>query len=261
MISPRLVSCLLLSAGVAMGCASETSTAATIGASAVPTPLSSPDSRPSDGTDASLSLPQEFEALAPGTYKLERGTVSDHGTFPPILITVPDGWNGSGRFLRILRPGEDVGRVAVQFWEVDRVYGHPCQWIGTLLRPGPTIDGLAAALADVPLRNATEPTGVSVDGYAGMFLEWSVPADIDFADCDVDDVGEHAFQSWTDADGGGRAQQAPGQVDRLWILDIDGARLVIDAFWLPLATSDERLQLQDVVESIRFERPSDEASS
>ena len=46
----------------------------------------------------------------------------------------------------------------------------------------------------------------------------------------------------------------PGQVDQLWILDIDGARLVIDAFSMPYATSNEREELRAVVESIRFER-------
>jgi hypothetical protein len=40
----------------------------------------------------------------------------------------------------------------------------------------------------------------------------------------------------------------------LWIVDIDGARLVIDAFSMPSATAAEREELLNVVESIRFER-------
>jgi hypothetical protein len=77
---------------------------------------------------------------------------------------------------------------------------------------------------------------------------------MDFSKCDADGA-EHDFKSWT---GKGwaynRYHQGPGQVDRLWILDIDGARLVIDAFSMPSATAAEREELLNVVESIRFER-------
>src|SRR5918992_1111073 len=98
---------------------------------------------------------------------------------------------------------------------------------------------LAQALVDVPLRNAAEPSDVTLDGYSGKYLEWSVPADIDFEDCD-----EGFFESWT-ATGwaSDRYQQAPGQVDQLWILDINGSRLVIDAFSMPYATAEEGAEI------------------
>ena len=156
--------------------------------------------------------------------------------------------------MRLLHPGDDVAVVAVQFWDVEEIYGHPCEWRGTLFQPGPTVDDLAEALAMVPLRNATQPVEAEIDGYAGKHLEWSVPEDINFADCDTDG-GEPYFQSWTgDVWGGGRYQQAPGQVDRLWIVDVGGTRLVIDAFEMPSATAQERAELEAVIGSIRFER-------
>jgi hypothetical protein len=84
-----------------------------------------------------------------------------------------------------------------------------------------------------------------------------VPADIDFTDCEADG-GVHYFESWNGSvvgvHDGDRYQQGPGQVDRLWILDIGGSRLVIDAFYMPYATGEEREELETVVESIRFER-------
>lgn len=52
----------------------------------------------------------------------------------------------------------------------------------------------------------------------------------------------------------------PGQVDRLWILNVEGARLVIDAFVMPAATTGDRTELQNVVESIVFEREGPELS-
>jgi hypothetical protein len=257
MIKVRIVLTALVCAALAAGCASAAAPSpAAQSRAADPSAAPTAAAEPTDVADPSneiRTLPAEFAPLAAGTYRLARGSVSEDGEFPPILISVPAGWEGSRRFVRILRPDEEIGRVAVQFWDVDQVYGHPCPSRGTLFQPGPSVNDLASALVDVPLRHATQPTDVTVDGYIGKSLEWSVPADIDFADCDPES-DEDYFDSWTDTDGGGRYQQGPGQVDRLWILDIDGARLVIDAFWMPSATSDEREQLLDVVESIRFER-------
>ncbi len=79
-----------------------------------------------------------------------------------------------------------------------------------------------------------------------------MPADLDFATCDADG-GEHYVESWTGAERGDRYQQGPGQVDRIWIFDLDGSRLVIDAFEMPDASDADRQELLDVVASIRFE--------
>jgi len=49
-----------------------------------------------------------------------------------------------------------------------------------------------------------------------------------------------------------RYQQGPGQVDRLWILDVDGRRLVIDATYMPGSTDQDRATLAKVVNSIAF---------
>jgi hypothetical protein len=43
-------------------------------------------------------------------------------------------------------------------------------------------------------------------------------------------------------------------VDRVWIVNVDGQRLVVDANYLPTATSAERAELGRVVHSIRFLR-------
>jgi hypothetical protein len=104
---------------------------------------------------------------------------------------------------------------------------------------------------------------VSLDRYSGKFLEWSVPADIetdehgDFVTCDTDPGdGQHYFESWSGDEngwGGDRYQQGPGQLDRLWILDVDGVRFVIDAFSMPTSTEQEIDELLTVVNSITFE--------
>jgi hypothetical protein len=196
------------------------------------------------------------ESLAAGTYRIDLAnaeTVRDgESRWPAALLTVPKGWSNLDGWL-VHRGGIGSTPVSVQFWSVAQVYGNPCKWQGTLFTPGPTVDDLVKALVARPLRNATKPTAVMVDGNPGKYLEWSVPAGIDFATCDVDQ-GTHYFESWKGPLDSDRYQQAPGQIDRLWILNISGDRLVIDAFSMPSATSAEIKELLGVVASIRFSR-------
>ncbi len=258
MINLRIGSSALACAALTLGCQAAGSPTETIGPSAAPTAVADPSAAATITTLGSGQL-----ALDAGTYRLDLDERAGGGTaFPAFLVTVPEGWHTfDGWILDRPRSGEEVPPVAVQFWDVDQVYGHPCQWDGTLFQPGPTVDDLAEALVDVPLRNATQPVDVTIDGHVGKYLEWSVPADLTFSrpgfpepdeECDSDSGGT-AFQSWT-ANGWAtnRYHQGAGQLDRLWIVDLDGARLVIDAFSMPYASDADIEQLLDVVESISF---------
>jgi hypothetical protein len=163
---------------------------------------------------------------------------------PRISVTLPSGWfNYHGWGLN------NGSTLSVSFWDVDRVYPTGCQWQGKpLINPGRTVRGLAQVLARIPLRNASTPRAAKLAGFRGEYLRWSVPRTIDFSRC-----GQGYFESWT---GRGwatdRWQQAPGQVDRLWILNVNRKRLVIDGNYLPSATRRQRSELDRIVQSIRF---------
>jgi hypothetical protein len=47
--------------------------------------------------------------------------------------------------------------------------------------------------------------------------------------------------------------KAKEQVDRLWILDIDGERLVVDGAFMPSTDTKDREELWMIMESIRFQ--------
>ena len=206
-------------------------------------------------------LGKGLEELEAGTHVLDlvardfRRTGPAH--LPRIEVTVPEGWFNFDGWA--IGKGEAPGPVAVLFWDVDEVYPTPCDWAGKpLIDPGRGVDGLATALAKQPLRNATAPTDVVLAGVRGKYLELSVPTDIAFDEARKEealfpDCDEATFLSWT-ANGwaSSRFHQAPGQVDRIWILDVNGERLVVDAYYLPEATRTERAELERVVNSIRF---------
>jgi hypothetical protein len=80
-----------------------------------------------------------------------------------------------------------------------------------------------------------------------------VTGDADFEGCDVEPSNGHRdFVSWFGNGEGERYQQVAGQVDMLWVLDVEGQRLLIDATYPPDTPGSDRAQLRTIVESIRF---------
>jgi len=163
---------------------------------------------------------------------------------PRITLTLPEGWfNYNGWAMN------NGGALGLAFWDVNKVYPTGCRWQGKpLIDPGRTVGGLARVLATRPLRHASRPRNAELAGFGGKYLRWSVPSDISVHRCH-----QGYFESWT---GRGwatdRWQQGSGQVDRLWILDVNGKRLVVDANYLPSATRKQRAELDSIVHSIRF---------
>jgi len=206
-------------------------------------------------TPADVSMKGTPQAISSGEVELKAGTyIFDNSVlglpgkpFPNVVVTVPDGWSSFGYGVR--RYLDTQRYLAVSLWTVGDVYANGCHWLGPKIHPGPTVDDLAAVLAARPLRKATTPVAVSLGGHHGKYLEWSVPVDISFSDCDG-----ASFRSWTAENGGDRYQQGPGQVDRLWILDIEGRRLVIDVTYMPAASDLDKAELEKVVDSIAFKR-------
>lgn len=201
------------------------------------------------------AMPSGLVDLHAGTYAIRYALLDLPGKpFPRVVLTVPDGWT-SNDGLAVIRHLDDRPRLmAVAFWGVVDVYTNGCHWLGPLIHPGPTVDELAAVLASRPLRNATTPVAVTFGGYHGEYMEWSVPADLKLSDCDRGPGDtDGVFESWTGYGTGGTDRyEFPGQLDRLWILDVEGRRLVVDAYYMPGSTEQDRAELQQVVNSISF---------
>ena len=174
-----------------------------------PTPTPVPTPMPSSG------------ALEPGTYVIST-LDPDFDASHRITIDVPDGYQSVGGFAATKLGANQTG---VSTWLVGNVYADGCDWIGALIDPPPvpSVDDLAVALASQRGLRASTPADVTMDGLAGKYLERTVPAGTNLADCDGGD-----FRAWLDPTGGLRYLE-PGQRDLLWILDVDGVPLVIDA--------------------------------
>ena len=216
-----------------------------------------PSAEPADATGGIDGITQTQAASPASGFKNLEGHVFGAGEgYPSFTVQAPGTWTTQdGAF--IINPRVDVMGVSV--WDVGEVPRHPCRWKDSLSRPGPTVDDLVEAFTAQRLRDASTPTDITLGGHDGAYFEWSVPAnsvvtgDSDFEGCDDPGNGHQDFVSWFGDGEGERWQQVAGQVDRLWILDVDGQRLVVDATYSPDASEADLAELDQVVASLRFD--------
>jgi hypothetical protein len=131
------------------------------------------------------------------------------------------------------------------------VYGDPCRWSTTKPdTPATTVEELAAALAAQASRDASEPVDITVGGYAGKSITLHVPDDAVFSDCD-----EGQFRTLVKGISCARYHQGPGQIDELWIVDVDGELAVINTAYYVGTAQVVRDELVAIVDSMTFEAP------
>lgn len=231
-----LAAAILLCTAASAGCTSQSD-----GPAAASSPSRAPDPSPT------MTIPDGQVEAPPGTYALPIAGRKPTGGPMQALVQLPQGYQvGDGGWYIQSGPKDtapDWNGLAV--WDVKGVYSHPCQEGATPVDPGPSVTDLAKAIAAQPMRAASDPIPVRIAGYEGQYVQWSVPDDADFSQCPGG-----RFNSYTDALGGTRWQQGPGQVDRLWILDVEGNRVVINAFHGPESTKDQIAAVTEMVDTI-----------
>ncbi len=172
-----------------------------------------------------------------GTYLLE-------DPFPVRLsMTVADGWTvvRESRFYHVGGLTRDDGSTGLRFVMVSTNTTDDCAKRAGAVDGRATVDDLVAFLAGQPLIDISENTDVTLDGYRGKYLEFTRTAG-------EIDCGWGGLDGWPAS-----SPTASNEDDRVWILDVDGAPLVIDAFSDPNASDDVRAELRQIVESIQIE--------
>ncbi|MGZ5354104.1 MAG: hypothetical protein ACXWDS_04300 [Actinomycetota bacterium] len=198
---------------------------------------------------------EDFAPLEPGTYFIDPDF--DPTTPLRVLYEVPvEGWSmwiGAAKIA-------DDGHVGVSIATVTNLVSHGCRDHSPADPPvGPGVDDLATALADLaPFHVTSPPTDVTVYGYGGKHLELTVPElpvegsgdDTSFTGCTGGDlmswIGPQSFGAFYGYSG-------PGYTEELWILDVEGTRLVIAAERSPGSPRKDLAELSAILDSIRIE--------
>lgn len=199
-----------------------------------PTPTATPSATPNviSGT----------RPLEPGRYQLS-GIELSGGV--PISLTVPAGWT-SWAGVAVNKNYNAMAGPALMYWEITNTFVDPCTNHALVEpAPGPGVDALVDALARMPGTEAGPPTGVTIDGYRGKYVEVTITTDI--STC-----GPNGFWLWM-SPGDSHYVQDTNEMDRVYVLDVDGDRLTFAARFSPRTTDADRAELEAIIASIDIE--------
>jgi len=168
---------------------------------------------------------------------------------PAVDVTVPEGWDGAPEFLALFpSEGEDTTSRSdpalilgwTNFWV--GLNSKPCSRVShqkTDITVGPSVDDFVDAVASHPLLNVTEPKPVRLGRYRGQFFSLVGPKDI--SQC----------EEWRPWDPAPYLQGGANRWD-LWVMDVDGVRVVIMAQYFPETPKAIKSELRTMAESVRF---------
>lgn len=222
---------------------------------ATPSPSSSPSSSPALSLSPEPS-PQAGAFPPAGKLAIGRHTISQGGVKYSLAVATAD-WVSSG-----VEVGPDAGHLTkngatgpngiwLLSWTIDGVYADPC---GHVAAPpaGPSSADLASAVAAIPgVTLVAGPKDVTVGGHPAKHVVISIPEDIGCA--------PDRFYLWYDDVRCGDSEPcfrwatALGETNRIWIIDVAGKRVWIEAESYKGASADIETEIQGMIDSIQFE--------
>jgi len=181
--------------------------------------------------------------LAAGAYGLTANGESDR----VVVIQAPEGYLELGGWTFVT--GEPFR--AMGFVTADRVPRDPCGSVAhskfdTEVDPGPTVADLAQALVAQKGAVTSTPVPVSVDGHRGLYLTYQVGPGIDVMHCEA-----QAFDIFSTGPGAWYLEAARERA-AIWILDVDGDRIVLAWVAVPGVTQAQMREMTRMVQSARF---------
>ena len=208
-------------------------------------PTAAPSATPVRSATPATPLSGANAALVPGRYAIDYGGVpGSDGSGPTIEFDVSaSGWH-------------DVDPASVEYvyldavsygpafgvWNITTAAADPCAAYEAATPPiGPGVEDLLEALATQSGIKAGPLTPVTIDGYAGSYVELTVEADI--GGC------PDGFFTWGSQDEG-RSAKGRGEVDRVYALDVDGRRVTFYTRVMPDTYLEHEAQARRIVDSI-----------
>jgi hypothetical protein len=169
-----------------------------------------------------------------------------------LSFSVPGGWESLGDEIVTGEYGQP-DFVGMDFWRSapDNVYADPCAHTPLSPRPSASAASLAAAVATVPVTDLVSgPASIDVGGRPAQYLVLTISEDID---CEPHDAWLWYDESTGGATGGWRWAEGLGASYRIWIIDVDGTLVWIDAYTFKDADAGLGQDIQEVIDSIEFE--------
>ncbi len=238
--------------------------AVVIGGCAGPEQAQTPTQSPGAGASMSSPLPSTSASASPSATSvllgaadidqpLSAGSYRIEDPFDvPFSIGFPTEWTlkslseGDVSFLNTQVDGGD-GAAWITIDRIDTVFDDPCHG-GPITPPVPsTVDGVVTALTHMVGFTPGPVSDVVIGGHAGKSVEIRNVIDTQTAGC-KDGL---MLPMWT-ISGGGPASTNGGSQENLWVLDIDGALVVIDGTMFTSTPEASRAEIEQIVQTLRF---------
>jgi hypothetical protein len=168
-------------------------------------------------------------------------TVDDDIRF---TFTVPAGWAGAPFGSDIWLSAEHNSGPHGAGFLIGRggwLWSDPCAETGEPDIPvGPSVDEFVNALVAHPLLDLSDPVEVTLGGYPARYMELQGPADR--TDCMYFAAWDPTFYA-----------QGDSNLQHIWVVDVDGVRVVIHGSEFPGTDPQRSAELRAIVESMRIE--------
>jgi hypothetical protein len=162
-----------------------------------------------------------------------------------VTVQVPAGWSGDTWVVVGPNGNAAPNGMAIRFYVAQDLYANPLSPNDGVMSPavGPSVDDLVNAMVNHPDWTTTGPTAITIDGFAGKVVHVTLPA----ATSD-----KTPFYLSVDASGGQVWGWAAGQLFDIYVVDVGGKRLVIDAFHYPNTTAADVAAQTAVINTIQL---------
>jgi hypothetical protein len=223
----------------------------TIAPTATPIPTATPLPSPTGPRSLYRSAPQ---LLRPGDY------VIDQLYDGRITFRMPARWTGLehavGNALLVktlgARPFGTVGNtVLLGIYAVDGVYTDPCHDAAPAEPRPANVDEVVAALTHAVGVQAGPVTDTTVGGLPAKVFDLNNTINMD--DCLENPFNQWTFKNGVGGSGGNGTSSGPDDHQRIWILDVGGTTILVNADEGDLSYPDDIREMLRVVDSLRFE--------
>lgn len=201
--------------------------------------IGSPD--PTDTPEPTIAPLSGQPELAAGRYSVHSGITM------PVTAEVPNGWAAVTNWGVRVPVGYDApDGGGVRFYTVGNLFNNPGSYADGRQDPpvGPSVDDLIQAIQEQTEWTSSTPTDVTIGGFAAQHVRITIPDDAEFG---------NEFYLFQDEGTGQIWGLAPGQMFDVYVVDVDGERLVLDVFHYPGTSEADLAALQAVVESIEID--------
>ncbi len=182
-----------------------------------------------------------------------------------LQVSFPERWQwaSDGLLFNVAGPGQ--ASMAFGAWSLMHVNVFPCRWSANVFADEDlmrTAVGQAQALSSwwgqdpgmppnsnsriAPL--ATTPRQTTIGGFPAWYTETLIPTSLDLATCDG---GQLIL--WHTSEGQVRSSLGQGELIQLWVVDVEGEVIVIDASTFPAGSPEDTAELEAIVSSIFIE--------